>query len=277
MSTATADKAVSPLGSFITKLTPTAPVEKAAIKPVAETVKSEDAAVKVEPVTRENPAEAKATPVTKAEDAPKESESDITEKRLKDTQKWGNEERKARLAAEQKAIDLQARLERIEKKLDGTYEEPTAPSAAQASAEADVKGRIRASHRSAVRQYGEEYVLQTVWAQDSPYMELQARDPQIRARVMAADDPVLEAIACVKEQADAEKYGRTPDEIRKKIEAELAPRLKQEIMEGLKPKPGPVTNTLGNVRGNAERTEQKSDAPSALDLRRVFPWGASRT
>ena len=108
-------------------------------------------------------------------------------------------------------------------------------------------------------------------------MALQAKSPRIRERVMNAEDPVLEAIAVVKEHEDGEKYGHTPEEIRKKMEAELAPKLKQEILDGLKAKPGPATNTLGNVRGGSDRTEQKSDAPTRLDLRQVFPCGASRT
>jgi hypothetical protein len=88
---------------------------------------------------------------------------------------------------------------------------------------------------------------------------------------------VLEAIAVVKEHLDGEKYGRTPEEIRKRIEEELKPKITQEILTSLKPKPGPVTSTLGNVRGDADRTAQKADAPTRLDLKQVFPWGASRT
>jgi hypothetical protein len=166
-------------------------------------------------------------------------------------------------------------LKRIEAKLDGTYEEPTAPSTEYIAADADTKGRIRASHKAAVRQFGEKFVLETVWNPDSPYQELD-KDPRIRARVMEADDPVLEAIAVVKEHQDGLKYGRTPEEIRKKIREEEAPKLKQEILEGLKTKPGTATNTLGNVRGGTERTAQKDDVPAQLDFRKVFPHGASR-
>ena len=118
--------------------------------------------------------------------------------------------------------------------------------------------------------------METVWNPDSPYQQLQATDRKIRARVMEADDPVLEAIAVMKEQADGEKYGRTPEEIKKKIEAELTPQLEKKIIEGLKTKPGPATNTLGDVRGGTERTEQKSTAPNVLNLGQVFPWGATR-
>ena len=278
MSTATEDKpkvekASAPLGSFLGKLAPK-PAEKAP-EPVADkAVESKDAGTVIEkPTDTLKPDEVPKIEDAKTEEKPKD---EVTEKRLKDTQKWGNEEHKARLDAERKASLLEAQLKRIEAKLDGTYEEPTAPSTEQIRADADVTGRIKASHKAAVRQYGEPFVMETVWNQDSPYQELQARDPRIRARVMEADDPVLEAIAAVKEYQDGQKYGRTPEEIRKKLEAELAPKLKQDILDGLKTKPGPATSTLGNVRGGTERTEQKNEAPTRLDFRTVFPWGASR-
>ena len=272
MSTGTAEKAPSSLGSFLGKLTPVPADKPAEVKAeVKETPKVDEVIVKVKDEIKE-PAKVEAKPVEKDEAITIAN----AEKRVKDTQKWGNEERQARLVAEQKAQALEAQLRRIEQKLDGTYQEPTAPSVEQASADADTKGRIRASHRAAVRQYGEEFVMSTVWATDSPYQELQSKSPALRARVMEADDPVLEAIAVVKEQQDAQKYGRTPEEMRQKIEAELAPKLKQEILEGLKTKPGPATNTLGNVRGGTDRTEQKNEAPDRLDFRKVFPWGASR-
>lgn len=292
MSTAEAVKPapapVQPLGSFLGKLTPkpveksmevksesvtlakTADAEKATGAKDAKAVRVEVDAVKADTkdATKESVAE-----VTKTDDKPKD---DKTDKRLKDAQTWGNEEHKARLDAERKNAELQAQLVRIEAKLDGTYVESDAPSTEQLTADADVKGRIRASHHAAVRQYGEAFVMETVWSADSPYQELQSRSPRIRARVMEAEDPVLEAIAVVKEHQDGEKYGRTPEEIRKKMEAELAPKLKQDILDGLKTKPGPATNTLGDVRGGSERTEQKAEAPTRLDFRQVFPWGASR-
>lgn len=284
MSTATKEKPSVPLGSFIGKLTPkpveTPAKEKADAKPVVDVADTKPVEKPVE-AAPDKPQSESATAPAKTEtpteltpaDKPKE---DVTEKRLKDTQKWGNEEHKARLEAERKAQALEAQLKRIEAKLDGTYEEPTAPSTEQVATDADTKGRIRASHKAAVRQYGEAFVMETVWNPDSPYQELQAKSPAIRARVMEADDPVLEAIAVVKEHQDAQKYGRTPEEIRKRMEAELVPKLKQDILDGLKTKPGPATSTLGNVRGGTERTEQKNEAPARLDFRAVFPWGASR-
>lgn len=274
-----------PLGSFLNKLTPV-PAEKKPAEPAKETADAPaktqtpgaDAGKPAGAVGEKPPAATVAeSPETAVAGVESEKDGkDKTEKRLKDAQTWGNEEHKARLAAEKREAALAARLERIEKKLDGTYEEPTAPSLEQVTADADATGRIKASHHAAVRHYGEAFVMETVWNHDSPYQVLQAKDPQIRARVMHADDPVLEAIAVVKEDQDGAKYGRTPEEIRKKIEAELKPKLQQEILEGLKTKPGPATNTLGHVRGGTERTEQKNSAPNVLNLGLVFPHGASR-
>ena len=282
MTTATVEKTAAPLASFLNKIAPK-PAEKAAeTKPEAKEEPKDKAEVSP-PEGGKAPEEAKKDEKkadekivekveAKAEEKPKD---DVTEKRLKDTQKWGNEEHKARLEAERRAALFEAQLKRIEAKLDGTYEEPTAPSTEHIAADADTKGRIRASHKAAVRQYGEAFVMETVWNPNSPYQELD-KDPRIRARVMEADDPVLEAIAVVKEHQDGLKYGRTPEEIRKKIREEEAPKLKQEILEGLKTKPGTATNTLGNVRGGTERTSQKDEVPARLDFRKVFPHGASR-
>ena len=273
----------SSLGSFLTKIEQAAkPQPTAKAEPVVEpqvevkdatTTQSTDTSAKVVPVAGKEAVKTEPVTDAKTDDKPKD---DKTDKRLKDAQTWGNEEHKARLTAEREAQELKARLARIEAKLDGTYQEPDLPSTEQVVANADVTGRIRASHKAAVRQYGLNFVMETVWNADSPYQELQAKDPRIRDRVMNADDPVLEAIDAVNEHRDGEKYGHTPKEIRERMEAELAPKLKQEILEGLKAKPGPSVNTLGNMRGGSERTEQKNGAPGKLDFRQVFPWGASR-
>lgn len=266
-------KPASPLSSFLKKIE-VKPEAKA--EPVVE-LKAEVKDDAAQPLVQTETAPAKeAVKDEPALDAKADDKPDKTEKRLKDAQTWGNEEHKARLTAEREAHELKARLERIEAKLDGTYQEPDLPSTEQVAANADTTGRIRASHKAAVRQYGLNFVMETVWNKDSPYQELQARDPRIRDRVMNADDPVLEAIDAVNEYKDGEKYGHTPKEIRERMEAELAPKLKQEILAGLKAKPGPSVNTLGNMRGGSERTEQKNGSPAKLDFRQVFPWGASR-
>lgn len=283
-------KPAVPLGSFLGKLAPK-PAEKAV------EVKTE---VKDEP-TKTVPTDTKETDGAKAigtqaadatvadrntetglktEDKPKD---DKTEKRLKDAQTWGNEEHKARLKAEREANDLKAQLKRIEEnqkvlgqKLDGTYVEQPDPTPEQVAYDAEMRGKLRASHRAAVRKHGEAKVMELVWNPNSPYQQLAEANPLMAQRVLASDDPVQEAIEALQAEEDAKKYGRTSEEWKRSIEEELRPQLEKTILDGLKTKAGPATNTLGNVRGEAERTSQK-EAPTHLDLRRVFPWGASRT
>lgn len=271
MSTAAAQPATGkalPLASFLGKLAPVNPVEKLA-ETLAPAVEAK-AETKVDPKPVE-PVEAKATP--KGDEKPKDEQA---EKRLKDTQSWGNEEHKARLAAEQRERDLKTRLERIEQKLDGTYEEPRTPSPEQLTFDAEMKGKIKASHRAAVRKHGEEYVVNTVWKDDSPYMKLQAANPLVAQRVMASDDPVQEALDVLQEEADAKKYGRTSEEMRKKIEEELRPQITKEVTDGFKTKPGPSVNTLGNVRGESDRAAQQASI-GGFSLGKVFPHGRIRT
>jgi len=270
----------APLGSFLGKLTPKT-IEKPAENSVEVTPLVQE--VKSEPRSEDKPGTKVDAPVktdkqTVVTEAPKETtpDPDALKKQLSDQAKanlrLGQENADLRRTLE----SLQKQQERIEKKLDGTYEEEAAPSVEQIKADAELTGRIKASHKAAIDKYGEKFVMETVWNPDAPYQLLQAKDNKIRARVMEADDPVLEAIAVMKEQADGEKYGRTPEEIKKKIEAEMIPQLEQQIREGLKTKPGPATNTLGQVRGGSARTEQPAGTPNVLNLAQVFPWGASR-
>lgn len=118
--------------------------------------------------------------------------------------------------------------------------------------------------------------MNQVWLPDSPYQKLQEANPLVTKRVMDSDDPVQEALDILQEEEDAKKYGRTSEEWKKAIEEELKPKITQEILQGLKAKPGHATATLGNVRGEADRSAMKSDVPARLDLAKVFPHGASR-
>lgn len=289
MTTATVEKPVSPLGSFIAKL-PTkekAPeVAKATDKPKEATdatntaktdAAAQSAATAVDQTAKTETGKTAEKSEAKTDDKPKD---DVTEKRLKDAQTWGNEEHKARLKAERETADIKAHLARLEAKLDGTYVEPTAPSSDQLTFDAEMRGKLRASHRAAVRKHGEEHVMQQVWNPDSPYMKLQAANPRIGQRVLDSDDPVQEALDVLLEEEDAKKYGRTSEEMKKKIEEELKPKLTQEItqhiLEGLKAKPGAATNTLGQVRGGSDRTD-KPNGLARTTLAQIFPHGASRT
>jgi hypothetical protein len=270
-------KPATSMGSFLAKLTPKEKADESGKteKPAVSTDNVAAVADKAEPVQANADAKAegdsgKAAPAVETEDKAQ------LEKRLKDTQSWANEEHKRALRAEREKKELQERLDRIEKKIDGTYEEPKAPSTEQLTYDAEMRGKIRASHRAAVRKHGEEFVMNQVWLPDSPYQKLQDANPLVTQRVMASDDPVQEALDILQEEEDAKKYGRTSEEMKRKIEEELKPKITQEILAGLKSKPGLAVATLGNARGEADRTSMKADVPAKLDLAKVFPHGASR-
>jgi hypothetical protein len=270
-------KPAPPMGSFLAKLTPKEKADESGKteKPAVHADAVAEVADKAEPVAAKADSKAegdsgKAAPAVETEDKAQ------LEKRLKDTQSWANEEHKRALRAEREKKELQERLERIEKKIDGTYEEPKTPSTEQLTYDAEMRGKIRASHRAAVRKHGEEFVMNQVWLPDSPYQKLQDANPLVTQRVMASDDPVQEALDILQEEEDAKKYGRTSEEMKRKIEEELKPKITQEILAGLKSKPGLAVATLGNARGEADRTSMKADVPAKLDLAKVFPHGASR-
>jgi hypothetical protein len=279
MSTATAEKKpAAPMASLLAKIAPSK--EKAdesgkTEKPAVSTDNVAAVADKAEPVPANADAKAEGDS-GKAPQAVETEDKAQLEKRLKDTQSWANEEHKRALRAEREKKELQERLDRIEKKIDGTYEEPKAPSTEQLTYDAEMRGKIRASHRAAVRKHGEEFVMNRVWLPDSPYQKLQDANPLVTQRVMASDDPVQEALDILQEEEDAKKYGRTSEEMKRKIEEELKPKITQEILAGLKSKPGLAVATLGNARGEADRTSMKADVPAKLDLAKVFPHGASR-
>jgi hypothetical protein len=270
-------KPAMPMASFLAKLPSkekadeSGKTEKPAVSTDAVAADSD----KAEPVPAKADAKAEGDSGKAAQAAETEDKAQL-EKRLKDTQSWANEEHKRALRAEREKKELQERLDRIEKKIDGTYEEPKAPSTEQLTYDAEMRGKIRASHRAAVRKHGEEFVMNQVWLPDSPYQKLQDANPLVTQRVMASDDPVQEALDILQEEEDAKKYGRTSEEMKRKIEEELKPKITQEILAGLKSKPGLAVATLGNARGEADRTSMKADVPAKLDLAKVFPHGASR-
>jgi hypothetical protein len=271
-------KPAAPMGSFLAKLTPKEKADESGKteKPAVHADAVAEVADKAEPVPAKADAKAEGDSGKPAQAAGETEDKAQLEKRLKDTQSWANELNKKFLKLEKENRELRAIAVRTEQKIDGTYEEPKAPSTEQLTYDAEMRGKIRASHRAAVRKHGEEFVMNQVWLPDSPYQKLQDANPLVTQRVMASDDPVQEALDILQEEEDAKKYGRTSEEMKRKIEEELKPKITQEILAGLKSKPGLAVATLGNARGEADRTSMKADVPAKLDLAKVFPHGASR-
>ena len=214
------------------------------------------------------------------EEAKTEAQKEDWEKRYKDTQKHvekvGLENKQLKSSVETLKAEKQAQadqLKRIEAKLDGTYdpakEVSTTPSPEQQTRHAEIMGRLKASHAAAVEKYGEEEVKSRVFAEGAPYQELEKERPWVSARVMGADSPVLEALQVLAEEEFFKTYGRDPKQIREKVEAELLPKVRKELLAELKNKPGQPVQGLGDVRTGGEG--KPAEKPADVDFSKIFP------
>lgn len=170
---------------------------------------------------------------TKPADEPAKDERVVKlEKQLKDTRDAFTQERQVNKQLLAKQEQLAKQVEVLIKKVDGTYDEakdaPKLPTADQVVDEAKRQQRIQSSHKAAVKQYGEEYVMKTVWADDAPFRKFDA-DPKVQQRVMESDVPILEAIEVVKEAETKAKYGDNPDAMLKALEKELTPKIEKKV------------------------------------------------
>jgi hypothetical protein len=91
----------------------------------------------------------------------------------------------------------------------------------------------------------------------------------VSARVMGADSPVLEALQVLDEEEFFKAYGRDPKQIREKVEAELLPKVRKELLAELKNKPGHPVQGLGDVRTGSEG--KPVEKPAEVDFTKLFP------
>ena len=238
----------------------------------------EEALLKTAP-TGDKPAETKPEP--KPEEKPKEeAKTEDWEKRYKDTQKHvekvGLEVKQ--LKAEKAALEVEKQaqadqLKRIEAKLDGTYdpaqEVKNTPSPEQLTKHAETMGRLKASFAAAADKFGKEQVVSRIFAEEAPYQVLEKERPWVSARVMGADSPVLEALQVLDEEEFFKTYGRDPKQIREKLEAELLPKVRKELLAELKSKPGQPVQGLGDVRTGGEG--KAGETPTEVDFNKLFP------
>jgi hypothetical protein len=245
-----------------------APVVEAAPEPKAEVAKESA-----------TPAEAKAT---ESDTANTQKELTRLNKQLKDTRDAYTRERQVNVETQRKIDTLTKQIETLGKKFDGTYDEqkdgPKVMPAEVLVDEAKKSERVAASHWAAVEQYGEEYVMKTIWADDAPFRQFDG-DPAVQARVFNAKLPLLEAIKVVKEAETKAKYGSDPDAMRKAIETELRTNLEKEVREKVlkefKSK-GVALDTIKGLGGVASVTPGTPDEKPRLVFDSLFP-GFSKT
>ena len=180
----------------------------------------------------------------KAEDLSPDWESDKNtyKKRYKDTSQYAT-------IVNQHNIELKKNLERIEMKLDGTYdpEQERQAEAIPDISQAEIRGKIAASQSAAQEMFGADYVEKILHEFNEKY----GTNSSIQARVLTSDAPVIEAIRVMKEQNFYSKYGTDVDKIEGKI--------KEKLIEELTPK---ITNEV--TKQLMERMNRKAESPEGL-------------
>lgn len=196
--------------------------------------------------------------------APETGKTDKKQKTAEELQVELSNQAKANLRLGAERADLQRTLEAMKKELaelkakaEGTYVEP---SQEQKEREAVLKAefekfeqRKEASKHDAVKEFGEAYVLDTIYQDDAPFATITKEKPWLVQRVMSAERPVHEAIAVVNEEAVLTKFGRTEAEVLKKATELLRPVLFEQFKTELAQpdggvKPSPTVPSLNRVR-----------------------------
>lgn len=176
-------------------------------------------------------------------------------------------------------LDAQKReLAELKAKVDGTHIEP---SEEQKQRDAEIRAEFEKYERRrddskelAIEEFGEEFVLQNIYQEESPINKIQKDQPWMVQRIMLADQPVVEAVRIVQEQEVLTKFGRDVDSVLKKVAEILRPKLFEEFTKELQSKrsePATVTPTpnLTQARssGSGMRHEHGSNVKfSALNL-----------
>src|SRR3972149_11573741 len=98
---------------------------------------------------------------------------------------------------------------------------------------------------------------------EAPYIKAVTENPALIARVKAAKNPALEAYNIAKEYEFRQSYGKTPEEIKVKLRAEVEAELRKEILAELgtdevKTKTIKRPTTLRQVEGAAKVEKEET-------------------
>ncbi len=101
----------------------------------------------------------------------------------------------------------------------------------QIRAQENFRGRDLASKPVAYGIYGEQEVEQSVYADESPYVELVKDKPWIHFEVTRHAQPAIAAMQALKRETFVKKYGDDPTKWEEKIAAALKPKLFEEFQK----------------------------------------------
>lgn len=218
-----------------------------------------------------------AQPEPTAEDRIKALEAELSK-----TKKQHSDQAKANLRlgkelaeARKENSDLKAMMQRVEQKLDGTYQDPTPQDQQKAKDEEFLKDftrRAEMSREQAVELYGEDKVIDLIDKDQSPYKVLAAKKPYLAQRVIYADHPNIEAIKIVEEEAVLDTFGRTLESAKAKAKELVREELFEEFQKqrtGTGGKP-PIAPSLSKVQGGEPAGMASQSGKKPFSARELF-------
>lgn len=152
-----------------------------------------------------------------------------------------------------KLRDLEEQNRVLTAKVNGTYEEPAAPTPEEVAARAEFKGREQASRSIAEEKYGAEALKEQVYAPGSEYEQLVKENPYIHARVMRHPQPAVAAMQALERHRFEQTYGEDSAQWKAKIEAELRPKLLAEFKQQTHAPVGKPVPTVTDARSTSAK------------------------
>jgi hypothetical protein len=173
-----------------------------------------------------------------------QSSLDDINKRLKDTQTWGNNLNQQLITSKQQVEALTLEVGAAKDKADGTFDETVYQQKVdnlkqKVAAPQQAVKRAEKSKLLAVDIFGQEEVDRLIGNpdEDTPYQRAVKRDPKLFSGVRESESPFITAIKIAKEEEKRGKFGNTPDEIRsalvKAFETDEKPKLLAKMKEDL--------------------------------------------
>lgn len=211
------------------------------------------------------PATAKTEPVAQADekkDEKVEAQPDERETQLKNQIAANRRLGKEKADLEKRLGDMHAKLEEIEAKANGTWQEKPKPSAEQVAREADFRGREKATRPIAEKEFGAEAVEAAIYGKDAAFTALTDKKPWLLVEVSESAQPPLSAMKILQREQFIEQYGDDPRTWATQIIDAAKPKLFEEFKKQLEKQPVgkdvPTVSTARNAGGaGAPRREQR--------------------
>lgn len=152
-------------------------------------------------------------------------------------------------------------IQKLKEQFDPSYTPPAGPTPEQERAMIEFQAREVTSRKVAEERFGLEVVQSKIYADDSPYQQLIRENPWQHHRVMASDNPVLEAFTVLDEADVLNTFGRSQTAVLENVGKTLREQHWKEWTAQAKvtpaDSPGKSVATLGEARGDGGGNEAR--------------------